>query len=647
MAYNLRYFTSFYGTADKRTVADPDLFEMRILELDGVDAPEELEASEFPAVINYQNSSDNKLLPLRGSWLDLNLLATENFQLENLYTENERNWLVQVDRNGDRIGNWFIIPDGCQEQFYFPPYVVTVNAVDGLGLLKNLSFVQNTGDIWVGKMTWIEVIYACLNRVGIPDMDIYTCVNIYPTGVTQGDAIDPLGITYINSERYFKDDGVTPMNCQEVLESVLQEWTACIIQSEGHWWIYRPTEAALSGTLVFRHYVDGIYQGILSKNIDVLLGGESEGIILAPLYHINADQLKMIEKPFKTASISYRYGVNPSVLDNPNLAGAFTEGAGDPVGPRDDVVIPGWTRNGTIYTGLNPGGGVIFYKVSGFSDANYYQNDQSVTIAQGRVLRLDISYESIPAMTATDMTFGVELYDGLSTYYLQPRQDGVYSWDNELPYFKWTSLRSNQGVSNGQIIAEPTPRSGIITFKIYPPDSPSGDIIYFKIDATEQRQDGDPVGEIHTTQQDADYTFAAETINVFNGDDPSDFFLGTIFLEDQDTPTTKWVRRGLSESILANPPEADKQFLRIAVEEINRLYGAPFVKFEGSIQNYFNPLSRFTINLLEGKFMPVSLSYDLQANICKSVLTRVSNTEIAMDYTVEPDYGETTKVTVK
>lgn len=645
MAYNERYFTSFYGTSDKRTEADPDLFEMRILELDGVDAPEELEAAENPVVINYTNSSDNKLMPLRGSWLDAQLLATVDFQLEDLYTENERRWLIQVDRNGSRIGNWFIIPDGCQEQFYFPPYVVSINAVDGLGLLKNLSFVQNDGNLWIGKMTWIEVIYACLNRVGVPDMDIYTCVNIYPTGVTQGDAIDPFAITFVDAERYLKDDGITPMNCQEVLESVLQEWTACIIQSEGHWWIYRPTEAALSGTLAFRHYADGLYVDFVSKNIDALLGGESEGVILAPLYHINTDQLKMIEKPFKTASISYKYGPNSNILDNPNFLGINTTGPGDPIGPRTDVNIPGWTKSGTVSAGISDGTNLILYTNTPVDIANYYENDFPILIPIGYQFRLILSYESIPALSATDMEFALELDDGVDIWYLQ--STGVWARTTDTDFVAtYFTIRSNQGVSNTTFTSTTTPVAGTGTFKVFQPSTPASDIIFSGIEAQIILEDNPIVGEIHTTQQTADYSYASDTINVFNGDGPAQGFLGTIFGSDEDTPTTEWVRRGLTESLLANPPEADKAFLRIAVEEIQRLYGSPFVKFEGSIQNYFNPLSRFTINLLDGKFMPVSLSYDLQANICKAVLTRVSNTEIALDYTIEPDYGETTKVTV-
>ena len=98
---------------------------------------------------------------------------------------------------------------------------------------------------------------------------------------------------------------------------------------------------------------------------------------------------------------------------------------------------------------------------------------------------------------------------------------------------------------------------------------------------------------------------------------------------------------------MAQPSEAEKQFLRIAVEEIQRLYGRPYVKFEGTVFGYFNPLCRFTINLISGKFGAMGLEYDLQSNTCKAVFGEIMNTEIALDYTVEPDYGETKKILVK
>jgi hypothetical protein len=140
--YNLKYYFTFYADRDTRIIdGTPDNYTCNISQLDYAGAIEEIQAQENPIQINYQNTSSNKLEPIIGSECTLNLIATEDFQLEDLYTENEREFLVEVYRNGGLIWSGFIIPDGCQESFTFAPYAISVNAVDGLGLLKNLSLM--------------------------------------------------------------------------------------------------------------------------------------------------------------------------------------------------------------------------------------------------------------------------------------------------------------------------------------------------------------------------------------------------------------------------------------------------------------------------------------------------------------------------
>jgi hypothetical protein len=633
MAYVEKYNFNFFSTRDLREPLLCDEYEVQILQDAESATPIEIEAQENPVIINYNNSSDDKLLALRGSECTLNLIATEDFQLEDLYTENERNWLVQILRNGSIIWNGFIIPDGCQESFAFTPYTIQVNAVDGLGILKNLSFVENDGNFFLGKKSWIEIIYGCLNRLGIPNMDIYTCVNIYEVTMTESDANDPLALSYVNAERFLKDDQINPMNCQEVLQAVLQQWTACIIQSEGHWYIYRPNEVALNGTLKFRKYVNGVFDSVVTKNIDVLLGGYSEGVTLAPLYHVNTDQLKMIEKPYKTASIAFKYGFVKSLLINPNFNG------------WNGVNFTDWVKSDSLLPlSEDPDGGARIGNMTDFPGPfEYIENITFAPITSGDsvVFKMEYYYEiSFPPRAR------VELNDGFTTYYLSQ----VGDWSTSEVFIEGITPVSLDGVVS--VVSKRAPITGELKIRLYEArldiiPVPTGMFITYKtVNISPYLDAGNPIGEIHTTEQAGNFSYAPDTINVFNGDSNSNLYLGAIYRTDETTLTTRWKRRGLTESPLAKPATT-KPFLRIAVEEIQRMYGAPFVKFEGSIANYFNPLSRFTINLINGKFMPTGLSYDLQANICKTTLTRVSNAEVDLDYTLEPDFGETTKVLVK
>jgi hypothetical protein len=659
MSYNQRYYFTFYADRDTRIIdGTPDNYTCNISQLDYAGAIEEIQAQENPIQINYQNTSSNKLEPIIGSECTLNLIATEDFQLEDLYTENEREFLVEVYRNGGLIWSGFIIPDGCQESFTFAPYAISVNAVDGLGLLKNLSYVQNDGNFYLGKQSFIEVINACLIRLDSPSLVLNTCVNIYETSMTQGDSYDPFDMAYVNAERYLKDDQFTPMNCEDVLRSILEEWTAVMIQSDGEWYIYRPTELALSGDLVFRRYLDGyrIYdQPTVTTDLDATLGGESEGIILAPYFHINTDQMKMIDRPYKNASMSYLYGQLQNLkekLANPYLTGFARGCAGDPALPCDDVTIPGYTKTGTMYLGTSLSGKLIFFSDTGTYPTltNYYQNNNTINVDNGNKIKIVIDYENPDPDFTTDMNFVISLYDGLDTYYLQA--DGGWANTPTMPGIEYYQIRSTVGVGGTEsIISAVVPVTGlftkVVTFKILAPSGTNYDIIYTRISGFVLIDFGDQIGEMHTATQTGKFTFVPETINVFNGDSPNELYIGAIYQADQSTLTTLWNRRGISESILAEPYASSKEFLRIAVEEKQRLYAGPFVRFEGSIFGYFNPVTRWSINSIDGYFMNLSLNYDLQQNICKAVMGRIVDDEIALDYLKIPDYGATTRVTVK
>jgi hypothetical protein len=652
MSYSVRYYFTFYADRDTRVIGGTSTeCQCDILQLAYGGLSTQIQAQQNPVQIRYQNTNENKMQPIRGSECTLNLIATTEFELQDLYTENEREFLVQIYRGGSIIWRGFIIPDGCQEQFMFTPYGIQVNAVDTLGLLKNLAYVQNDGNFWVGKQSFLDIIYNCINRIAIPNMNIYTCVNVYEERQTSGDLYDPLAMTYTEAERFLKEDVVNTFNCEEVLKAVMEEWTATIIQSEGDFYVFRPSELALSSTLVFRKYESGqaAYSGFTtSKDLSQLLGGESEGVVLATLFHINTDQLKMIVKPYKNASMSYKYGENKNLeekLDNPDFTGFSRGCVGDPALPCDDVTIPGWTKTGTMYLGTALTGGLIFFSDDGTYPTltNYYQNDTLIAITNGYRLRIVIDYEPVSYINGVDMNFVISLFDGATTWYLQA--DGSWAITAVEPginYYQIRSDTSNTFTINSNIV----PSGGDITFRILAPSGTVEDVIYTNISGFIYQDLGTQIGEIHTATQRGVFTFVPDTINVFNGDSDLKQYMGAMYLSDETTLTVQWYRSYASESILAEPFSTYKPFLRIAVEEIQRMHALPYAQYDGSIFGYFNPLSYFVINLLTGAFMPLGLEYDLQENICRARLIRISNAEIAQDYTLEPDYGETTKVTV-
>ncbi len=634
MSYNLRYTLDFNIAQDDRQPSVFDTATLEIYEKDGIAEPETILGVENPIQINYQNTSEQILEPFIGSEATLNLIATEDFQLQDLYTEDELRWLINIKRNGDVIWRGFIIPDGCQESFSFTPYTISINAVDTLGLLKNLSYSQNDGNLWTGKQTFIEVIYNCLNRVEIPDMDLYTCVNITEESYPFDDEDDPLALTYVNSETYLESDNVNPVNCQTVLDSVLRLWTSVIIQSEGDWYIFRPNEVCLTDTLIFRKYVNGVYDSIVTKTVGQLLGGHTEGVALAPLFHSDTDQLKMIEKPFKNNSMAFKYGAVSSLLVNSNFFG------------WNGITFEDWAKS-SVFLPLteDSGGGAKLGNVTASPGPyEYIENITPAPITEGDMIVFRMSYYNY---ISDGPSARVMLTDGLTTWYL----DQLGEWGNIETRINGLTLQYFEDVLS--ITARRAPITGDLTIRLYEaredliPPSIDLFITYRSVSIIPNIGAGDPIGEMHTATQRGNYSFVNPTITVLNGDSATQLYLSAMYETDQTTLTSNWYRKYASESILAEPFATYKPLLRLAVEETERLHARPYIKFDGTIFGYFNPLSRFIVNLLDGVFMPVKMNYDLQSNKTKTTLRRIINEEIEQDYTLEPDYGATTKVLVR
>lgn len=186
-------------------------------------------------VLKYGNAKD-LLDPIRGNGLDLNLEADTTLTLEDLYTEEENQFTVKFYRGNKLLFDGFLKPDGIYQSFVADRWMLSLTCVDGLGILKDLAFVNSSGIPFIGKMKIIDVVFNCLRRTGL-QMNLNVAVNLMYEGML--DAENVFEKAYISVDRFIKDDEVTIMNCDEVLKSILNLFNAQICQQNGEWYIYR------------------------------------------------------------------------------------------------------------------------------------------------------------------------------------------------------------------------------------------------------------------------------------------------------------------------------------------------------------------------------------------------------------------------
>ena len=156
------------------------------------------------------------------------------------------------------------------------------------------------------------------------------------------------------------------------------------------------------------------------------------------------------------------------------------------------------------------------------------------------------------------------------------------------------------------------------------------------VEAMEEKE-----GENHTFQRTLKPSSKIKDLKkVFNGDDESDIYVGTIYKADEITTTSTWTRYGAQQT---------KPLLQIMGEERMKMYSKPLQVYRGDVYGYFSYLSLVTINGLTGKFMPTTYNYDAATNITSLELTEVLNTDILSDiqYDLTFDYGNVVEPTIK
>lgn len=572
---------------------------------------------------------DNHLDTTRGTSVTVELEANDTLSLQDLYTQNELEFPVKLIKNGRLIFRGYLNPDGVFMSFIDEEWRITLDCVDGLGAINNLSFVQENGTHFIGKMNAQDIVFHCLRRTGLLQ-NINTAINVFYEGYADLPNRNIFDAIELNADRFVKKDSETIMSCGEVLRSILDIFNAVITQENGEWYIYRPNEIYASDFVDFKRYdISNNYIQTVKHNLHKKLGSQIDNFYP---HHCNANQQIQIQGSISAFRINYKYGFISSSILNPNLQ-------------HDSLLnYPQWTKHPMVYSSLindpasNSGIKILTKSVLG--------NTEKIMTSSNLFLLKGSTFEFKTNLTV----FGYRTLFGfkvrLGNYYL--KNDG--SWETTDGTVTYMMGSSSQDASNFpeiksvfSVLAQPTPIDGSVYIEVYVPLTfpvwvglvaiiNSVNVLVNTQDTTNKE------GEFHTVERANVSSNVKENKEVFNGDSIDEFFNGAIFKTGAAELTEVWSRRNYVES---------KPLLRIVAEESLRIAQKPLQIFSGGIYGYIPFLSSISINNLKGKFMPIEWRYDTVTNIGTCKLLELYSAEIPdINYKFTFDYGAVTKPTI-
>ncbi len=590
------------------------------------------------------SQTDDTLEAIRGCGLKIELQANLSVSFDDLYSEDERTYSVNYKRDGVTLFNGWLSPDGLFQSYVTDKWFISLNCIDGLGFLNNLSYVEDaTGIFFSGKQSALEIITNCLKRTKTPQ-NILTNIGVYYNGLTQ--TLDTFANVYFNSNRFVKDDKDTLMQCDEVLRSVLEPFGAVITSYKGEWVIYKPNTLVDNSERVFFSYDDdGVANSPTTKTIDFDFNLGSQVDAFYP-HHVNGNQQLSTVNSIGAYRINYKYGLVKSLYNNSVLY-TFND------------VTEDWTVNNASYInypyaeyGLN--GFAYGFEMLINNPATLTTTSDLINLTLGQKITYSGSFTCIG--DAINFISAIVLTDGTTTYYLNQFGEWVSSGaiflEESIINPSYSGFPEQQRVGSEvltsfSITSAELPITGDIKIQLFSVGvhnsaaDKTGHTLLSNIELKPSPDGETKEGENHTFQRKTKPSSKIkDTKEVFNADNPSDVYIGTIYKNDEDTPTQLWTRFGASQS---------KPIIQIMGEERMKMYARPLRQFSGDIFGFVNYLSICTINNITGLFAPISYNYDALNNTTTITWQEVLNTNILsdIDYLITFDYGNVVEPTIK
>jgi len=563
---------------------------------------------------------DTVLEPIRGTGLNLALEANPNITFDEFALADEKTYSVQLSKSNNVIFNGWIKPDGTQQSYVNNEWLVNIEVVDYLGAMKDLSFVKSDGYHFTGKMSFYEVIKACLDRTGLL-MPIYSSINLSYTSYSGTNILKDV---YVNASRYYKQDNDTLMDCNEVLTSILNIFSAVVTQENGIWWIYRPTD--LKPNTVF---INNTLDTLATLKTDFVLGSQIDNFYP---HHCGANQQIEVKGAISAYRLKYEHGFLDGFILNKELVHSNT------------MSFDNWTVNPT-------NAGLIFNDPLDLSGLKIYSEE-------GDVFKEIMTSNSFSVTSGAILNVKANLFVNFSKFRFRfrlKRSDGKYcnkkgEWTtNPNDYFEGTcgSISTPSATSDFKFVTNVVDNDCDITLTILKPVWYLfiGGVIptlteITKIDVSDASQtESGIVGTFYTVSRKLPpSSIVKENQTVFNGDSTS-LLIGSLYKADQTTLTETWNRQGFTEN---------KPILLISAEDDLRVQRNAIKIFSGDIFGKLNYVSLININGLLGKFMFTNYRYNLNTNILSAKLTQLYQDEVGdIESQITPDYGNTIKPTIK
>lgn len=562
---------------------------------------------------------------IRPTQLIITLNASQAQTFQDLFTENTRQWFVNLYRDNVLIFQGWLSNDSATEDFVNERYLITFTATDGLDDLSNAGYYTENGEVILGVDSLRNILIRCLNVTQILNDVLF---------VQTGGGDDKFPVVYSEDEfrlsfgdyfdqkidqRVFLEEPNTPKKVEEVIKAILTPANACVFQFNDRWvvmWTLHWANPTPSGVYDFRAYdKNGLRLPDVQIDTNVTLGSQIN--VTVPPYWGKENQRIVRRASLGSAKIIYNFGDLASIIRNSELN-------------NNGASIPDWTINQPAAVQLPNSDGVRITTGSE-PQAAITSNFSTTTAPAGSFVKISVDIQAGPPT----VPFGTTRYRQRFALILRTT-GGDFYWMDENGFWVLGSQRRMEANATNVPITftyqnetiEGTPEDGQFQFVIFPVDDDSGAINFsFFADITLANVGIFVQGtaqfpqESHTqTKTDKISTTTFEPFRSTIGDFSGTLWVSSLYQANGDDLSEFGFISPTVPNSVATVPE---NLFQIAMRDVLILQSKISKHFTGSIFGFIPYLSTVQIIGVPGIFVIAGWDWDALQNTIDLTLMEV------------------------
>ena len=228
-----------------------ELYEIYFDFLDYVGDITQLTGTDDVLTIRATGGDENKLEPILGTEALINIWVDEETPLSiaDLIAQHDNDIRVTIYRDEDyskHVYQGFIVVEDNSQPFMDKPYMLSVRALDGLGLLKGVDLVDADDLRFTGQLSVLSWIAQILAKTG-QTLNLRTYFNFFESSMVQN--VGALEQVYLSSITFAQGDAfnvqsddpsvdinaTTADDCYSALEKIVRCFRCRLFQEDGRW----------------------------------------------------------------------------------------------------------------------------------------------------------------------------------------------------------------------------------------------------------------------------------------------------------------------------------------------------------------------------------------------------------------------------